>query len=37
MSKLQRRLFRWSGILVLVAGLGLGTHFLIRALIDMHS
>lgn len=37
MSKIQRRLLKALGILVLVATLGLGAHFLIRALIVMHS
>lgn len=37
MSKLQRRLVQALVTLTLVAGVGLGAHFLIRAVIAMHS
>ncbi len=37
MSKAQRILPKALGILVTVAALGLGAHFLIRAIIAMHS
>jgi hypothetical protein len=37
MSKLRRTLLKVLGILITIAALGLGGHFLIRALIAMHS
>jgi hypothetical protein len=37
MSKLQRTLLKALGILVTLAALGLGAHFLIRAIIALHS
>lgn len=37
MSTAQRRSIKALGILVVVAGIGLGAHFLIRTLIALHS
>jgi hypothetical protein len=37
MSITQRRLLKTIGIVVAVAAVGLGVHFLIRALVAMHS
>lgn len=37
MSVMQRRLLKTLGILLAVTTVGLGAHFLIRAIVAMHS
>lgn len=37
MSQIQRRLLKTLAVLVTVAIVGLGAHFLIRAIVALHS